>query len=1198
MTTGRRRLSAAIAVLLAGVALVVLPAPRQSAEAAIPAACGTPTIACARLYVADYRTGDFGLAPLAGGTFGLFLDNPTGTIDANDGFATPDADHPVYFTCTSDADGDCVFQVPIQAGAAAVGALQTAPFTDLGTGHVPQGTRLYAAPLAAPAGYYANPWWNTGPLSGATAQMAALRHVFQSPPLVGGQIYQPGVDWVSDPGLPTEPPTSVPGNDYARRVASAGRWPLARFNLDMPEQCGLDVALVVDVSSSVGTATPGQPLGARPALVEAMNNFVDALHGTPSRLALFTFGTDSPATGFAPNTPLRSVGTAAEAQAFKNLYDDNAPGAPLSQDWDDPAFAWPTNYTNWDRGFAAAADVNADPGNPDSFDLVVFVTDGNPTIYGPEPLTNAGQLKDRNSGYTRFREVGEGLASANLLKSQGTRVLAVGVGAGVSGEGSEENLRTVSGRDGYDGTNILDADYIQTTDYAAAGAALHDVVLTSCAPSISIVKRIVPNGATTTADATLPTGPWSLTVDATATGAGGGPVTITPTGGAPSVGTATAATEIETGSKAFDLEFGTDDAPVTLSFSETGQPGYTPRPELTECSNKTTESGVPVTTTPPAGGGTSGGALAVDLAAGIGVDDSISCVVYNEAPPSVVPASVAVHKQWEIHSGIGVELTMNGGQPTGMTAALELTGPDSAAFTAQQWATERLGYDVASTSPMTDANSVRIDEDVNLSDLPGCALGAQYITTGPPGPHGLDPLDPAVSWPLAAGLNEWTITNVVTCTSTLTLVKDVTNGPLDSLPDEQLWTLSATATPATGVPPLDGFSGATGTPATTSVEVMPGAVYALREDRPADPPVDSPAHYTYHYAQHDIRTQPPLYPDTSGSWDCRPAGDPTGDPSLGAEGAVVVPMGRDYECVARNSTALMTMSKTVLPSGDPSLFTFRAQWLPPLTVPPSQATPHDFQAGDEQSLVPGQHYGLTELDTPDYELASMTCTTAGEPFDPADFVLLPGAVAECVTTNQLGNWTAVKSSTPPSGSVVEPGDEVEYQVNAYQLLEGGVSAGVVVTDDLSGVLGHATLVPGSVTTTQGSATLTGTSLVWDVGTLTDAVDPVLTFRVVVGPTAVQVALDNVVTRNGGVDCSAADPPYRVGPFPADCDETHHRTPEPPPLPATGIEGPVPGFATALGAVALGVALVGAAAALRRRVSRGGADTAVGTSSRG
>ena len=58
------------------------------------------------------------------------------------------------------------------------------------------------------------------------------------------------------------------------------------------------------------------------------------------------------------------------------------------------------------------------------FDVAVIITDGNPTFYG-QPAQGPG-------GSTQFREVENGIFSANAIKAQSTRVIAFGVGDGVS----------------------------------------------------------------------------------------------------------------------------------------------------------------------------------------------------------------------------------------------------------------------------------------------------------------------------------------------------------------------------------------------------------------------------------------------------------------------------------------------------------------------------------------------------------------------------------------------------------------------------------------------------------------------------------------------------------------------------------------------------------------------------------------------
>ena len=91
------------------------------------------------------------------------------------------------------------------------------------------------------------------------------------------------------------------------------------------------------------------------------------------------------------------------------------------------------------------------PSRPSAFDVAVVITDGNPTFYG------AGEGPGNR---TRFREVENGIFSANAVKAEGTRVIAFGVGDGVDSAGSGLNLRSISGP-------TLNSDYYQTDDYAA-----------------------------------------------------------------------------------------------------------------------------------------------------------------------------------------------------------------------------------------------------------------------------------------------------------------------------------------------------------------------------------------------------------------------------------------------------------------------------------------------------------------------------------------------------------------------------------------------------------------------------------------------------------------------------------------------------------------------------------------------------------
>jgi Mg-chelatase subunit ChlD len=166
---------------------------------------------------------------------------------------------------------------------------------------------------------------------------------------------------MTDPGTQTTPPSTI--SQYTTRVASGGVWPFSRVNPDLPARCGLKVAFVVDLSASVQ--------GHVAALKSAADSFVDALRGTPSQAALFTFSTDSPALNAGPNTGLLPVATTADANRFKQLYSG----------WTESTAS---GYTNWDRALGAVAAVNESDNPDEHFDLTIVLTDGNPTAFGPQ----------------------------------------------------------------------------------------------------------------------------------------------------------------------------------------------------------------------------------------------------------------------------------------------------------------------------------------------------------------------------------------------------------------------------------------------------------------------------------------------------------------------------------------------------------------------------------------------------------------------------------------------------------------------------------------------------------------------------------------------------------------------------------------------------------------------------------------------
>ncbi|MFD7891374.1 hypothetical protein ACFV3O_23625 [Streptomyces albidoflavus] len=711
----RRRAAVAVRALVALTALLCTtglapaatsgPAAR-AAVAEVPPPTATTSVVTVR--TGGDRTADAEVGPLAGVTLGLFADE--GATDPVD---------PDWGVCVSDADGDCSFTVP-----------------GTGPGGPNEGAVYTVRQIAAPSGWYTNPELRTGPGSGSGSLSPA--YAFPTPELEGGQTYSSTSDFMYSTEYRESPFT-----------ASTGIWQQSRNNPPLNGACGIDVALVLDLSASVGSALP--------QLKDAADQFTDALAGTPSRLSLFSFDRNSPSTGTENHPEPTSVSTQAGADAFKSLY----------ADWD------LGSGTNWDQGLYAVAKA------PTRYDLTVVLTDGNPTRFS-KPIEGDGSR-------THFADTEGGIFAANAVKAQGTRVVAVGVGRGVEGV-SGLNLRAISGPEAFTGDNPETADYYQTTDFTAAGAALNQLALSNCAGTVSVIKQIVPESNTgEDVSGSRNAGPgWEFTASSTE-----------PLGGLPD----TRATDDDgTGGVTFEPEFPptTGEAPVTVE--ETQQPNHT---LVTQgganavCVNLDDGASVPVTNSGPTG-------FTVDLARQGGV----SCTVYNRPDPSQDElADLTVDKRWIIDGTTYAE----GDQPDGNEATLTLTGPGGAGATPQPWGTTRAVYQLGDTAT--------VDEETTLPDR--CELTDSQVTEA----NG----DPATGdLPFRATLDRehtrLTVTNTVTCdeeedSARLRLVKKVVNrhGGTATPSDWQLT--------ATGPDQLGGPGGAVG-------EVAPGTYQLAESDGP------------------------------------------------------------------------------------------------------------------------------------------------------------------------------------------------------------------------------------------------------------------------------------------------------------------------------------------------------------------------------
>ncbi len=421
---------------------------------------------------------------------------------------------------------------------------------DTGTEGSNYDRRFYVKQISAPSGYFVNRSLGT---DGASED-----YVFRTEPMKPGQTYVSGTDFM---------------NNTRTTTASGGVWQQSRNNPSFPAKCGISVAIVADVSGSV---TPSQ----FEQLKKAANGFVDALTGTPSSVGVYTFATTSPANGPGNDTmALSTVSTKAGAEAVKAKI--NGLTKPSRE-----------RATNWDQALWNVASSST------KYDVVVVITDGNPTVYG----TTYSPVD------TRFQQVENGIFSANAVKAKGSRVVAFGVGDGVSNADSGLNLRAISGP-------TLNSDYYQTDDYEGAGQALRELALGNCEGSITVVKQVVPSSAPAgTTDGATPAAGWTMTASTSAKG-----LTI-----ASPLSRTTAA---QTGAVNYPLTFAGGVSSGAVTVVETPKAGYQLQQvggKNATCTRVDTGAAVPSTNTE--------NGFTVDA----NVNYPVSCTIYNrqEAPKS------------------------------------------------------------------------------------------------------------------------------------------------------------------------------------------------------------------------------------------------------------------------------------------------------------------------------------------------------------------------------------------------------------------------------------------------------------------------------------------------------------------------------------------------------------------------------------
>jgi hypothetical protein len=365
------------------------------------------------------RNGATSVAGLAGERFDFYA----GRQGSPPSLGTPTA------SCVTSASGKCSVSVATQSG---------------GSGGNTLGYWIVQA--SVPGGWFASALLDVG--KGGAEKATDYRQLFVAN--VRSDISVPVAD-TSNGATPT---------------ARGSLWAASRDNPALPNKCGLNVALLFDLSGSIGSNIT--------QLRAAGKSFVKALTGTPSSVAVYTFASHAPASKPGnSNMPLTSVATQASANTVTSKING------LTVESGNEA------GTNWDQGLGQIASSS------ERYDLTLVLTDGNPTFYGPK-ASGPGNT-------TRFIEVENGMFSANAIKAKSTNIIAVGIGQDLR---STHNLAAISGP-------VPNRDYF-ITDFSALERLLTDLAEKNCLGTVNVIKEVIPDTDPGDYAAAMPAPGWTF----------------------------------------------------------------------------------------------------------------------------------------------------------------------------------------------------------------------------------------------------------------------------------------------------------------------------------------------------------------------------------------------------------------------------------------------------------------------------------------------------------------------------------------------------------------------------------------------------------------------------------------------------------------------------------------------------------------
>jgi len=324
---------------------------------------------------------------------------------------------------------------------------------------------------------------------------------------------------------------------------------------------------------------------------------------------------------------------------------------------------------------------------------------------------------------------------------------------------------------------------------------------------------------------------------------------------------------------------------------------------------------------------------------------------------------------------------------------------------------------------------------------------------------------------VTAGVVDVAVGQDVSCTVTntakaplLTLRNIVDNGTSGATHVATDWALSAS-----GATSIDGVTSGT----VTQVKI---GTYALSEAGPAG--------------------------YTASTWDCGEA--------VVVDGVVTIALGDDVTCTIINTAIAPTLTlNKVVDNGETGATYTEADWSLSASGPTNIA---GVTSGTKLTVMVGT-YSLSESGPAGYTASAWDCGDVKVIDNTVQVAVGQDVSCAVINTATPATWTVSKTSDPATGSAVNPGEKISYTVTLTHT-SGVMPADVVVTDDLSSVLNHASM--GSIAASSGNATLDGTTITWHAGAV--ASSATLTYEVTVDANAFGVTLTNVVTPPTGGSC--------------------------------------------------------------------------------